>query len=101
MLEQEGPSIGVELLLGQEILDQDAPYQFSGSRLVLDIGELSRDQPLDHGLRHPRCKLLFSRHDPGRSGYMAVEGVSSRTIRKLRKNVGPVGGQQKAKSRSF
>jgi hypothetical protein len=74
MLQQEGTGIGVELLLGQEILDQDTPDQLSGSRLVLDVRELSRDQPLDHGLRHPPCELLFSRHDPGRSGYMAVRG---------------------------
>src|SRR6185295_2429606 len=78
VLEQEGAGIGIELLLGQEILDQDSPDQLSGSRLVLHVSELSRDQPLDHGLRHPPCELLFSRHDPRRSGYMAVEGVSSR-----------------------
>src|SRR5262249_44348069 len=99
VLEQQGPGIRVDLLLRQQVLDQDAPDHLSRSALVLDVGELSRDQPLDHGLRHPSRDLLSSNHDSGRSGYMGPEGVSRRTIRKVRKNMRLVTGQEEPESR--
>src|SRR5262245_3235414 len=86
VVQQKGAGVRIKLLLGQEILREDAPDDLSGTGLVPDFAELSADQPLDHGLRDPPGDLLSARHDPDGQRTRTGGRVSRELSGKLAKN---------------
>src|SRR5262245_48853409 len=101
MVEQERARIRVELLLGEQVLGEDAVNEFPGAMLVLDLCKLPRRQPLDHGLGHPPRNLVSGRHDPKRREYTAARGESSGTIWKISQKLRSARREKDPKPRSF
>ena len=66
MVQEELAGVGVQPLLGLQVLQDDPAHGRPRSRFVLDVDLLLLDEPLEHGAGDAIRDLVTSRHTPFR-----------------------------------